>query len=317
MRRLAISILVLVIGMLGSAIAAPVELWTELGPDQINSNKNIYYGGGVYNGTFYTGQLNYGPLAYASVQTDGTAKVNGYDLQTTAGSKSSVPIGDYIYWSSNNGATAISRLDSDWNNNVGPVNPGSNPEGLATDGTALFTNSDTARNVIYKYSITNSTSSFSLDQLFATTITDAARFRALSYYDGMIYVADVGTGSDTGKGIYEIDASTGAYTKLGTHIGYGAYQVARYNDELLVVGLDSNLTIYDFTGGVLGAGKAYNLNQGQLYGIGVVGNGTDVTGFWVTSATGEISHFAVPEPSSILALAGGLGCLFPLIRRRK
>lgn len=52
MRRLAISILVLVIGMLGSAIAAPVELWTELGPDQINSNKNIYYGGGVYNGTF-------------------------------------------------------------------------------------------------------------------------------------------------------------------------------------------------------------------------------------------------------------------------
>ena len=132
----------------------------------------------------------------------------------------------------------------------------------------------------------------------------------------MIYVVDVGTGTDTGKGIYEINASTGAYTKLGTHIGFGAYQAVRYNDELLVVGLDDMLTVYDFTGGVLGTGTAYNLNQGDLLGIGVVGNGTDVTGFWATSATGEISRFAVPEPSSIIALLGGLGSLLAFRRRR-
>lgn len=310
---LTVCAIALTISVSGSAMAAwssaPVEVWTESGPDMVQSNKNLYYGN-VFNGQFYTGQLNYGPLSYSSVQTGGTAKVNGYELSPTAGGcKASVLIGDYIYWSSNTGATGISRLNSDWTNNVGSVNPGSNPEGLATDGTSLFTNSDIARNVIYKYSITNQTSSFSLNESFAATITDATRFRALSSYDGMIYVADVGTGSDTGKGIYEINASTGDYTKLGTHMGFGAYQAVRYNDELLVVGLDDMLTVYDFTGGVLGAGTAYNLNQGDLLGIGVVGNGTDVTGFWVTSATGDISYFSVPEPATMCLLALG-GLLF-------
>lgn len=306
--------------------SAPHEEWTELGPEQTRSNKALYYGGGVFNGKFYTGQLNYGPLAYSSMQTGGTAKVGGYYIESeSAGSKASVVIGDHIYWGTNNGGSTatfgISRLDSDWTNNVGKVDPdGILPEALATDGTYLFTNDDVSQNTIHKYSISNEASSFTLTPQFAATVTGADRFRALSYYDGTIYAVDY----KSGNGIYTIDADTGTFTIIGTHCGSGAYQAVRYNDKLMVVGTDGKLTVYDFlTETSLGTGTSYDLGQGALYGLGVVGNGTDVTGFWVTSANaaptgvGEISFFSVPEPGTLALLSMvGMGLLAYAWRRR-
>ncbi len=314
MNKLHILTTLFILGMAAAASAvwssAPVEMWTETGPEMIESNKNIYYGGGVFDGNFYTGQLNYGPLEYAPVQSNQTAMVNDYEIgitgTTDGGCKSSLPVGDYIFWSSNSGG--IWRLDSDWTNNVGKVDPGSLPEALATDGTYLFTNSDNNRNTIYKYAIDNQANSFSLTQDFAVTVVNASRFRGLSYYDGYVYAVDYG-----GTGIYQIDASTGNYIQLGNHISADAYQAVRYNNELWVVGLNDQLTIYPILNETLGTPVSYALNQGDLYGIGVVGNGTDVTGFWVTSATGEISYF-VPEPMTLSLLAiGGLS----LIRRKR
>jgi len=305
MKKLLIFTAVFILGTVAAASAAwssdPVEIWTQEGPEMVESNKNIYYGGGVFNGNFFTGQLNYGPLEYAPVQTNQTALVNGYELDIAGGCKSSLPLGEYIYWTSNSGG--IWRLNSNWTNNVGKVDPGSTPESLATDGTYLFTNSDNNRNTIYKYSIDNQPDSFSLTQQFAVTIDNAARFRGISYYDGFVYAVDYG-----GTGIYKINATDGSYIQLGNHLTADAYQAVRYNNELLVVGLDDNLTIYPIIeDSSLGTPVSYALNQGDLYGIGVVGNGTDVTGFWVTSETGEISYY-VPEPATMILL--GLGGLF-------
>lgn len=310
MKKILIFTTVFILGTVAAANAAwssaPVEIWTQEGPEMVESNKNLYYGGGVFNGNFFTGQLNYGPLEYAPVQTNQTAVVNGYELDIAGGCKASLPVGDYIYWTSNSGG--IWRLNSDWTNNVGKVDPGSLPEALATDGTYLFTNSDTSRNTIYKYSIANQEGSFALTEVFAIPVEGANRFRGLSYYDGDIYAVDHG-----GSGIYKIDADTGEYIKLGDHLTTTAYQAVRYNNELLVVGLDEQLTIYPILNETLGTPVSYALNQGDLYGIGVVGNGTDVTGFWVTSETGEISYF-VPEPMTLSLLAlGGFG----LLRRKR
>ena len=322
--------------------ATPVKQWTEEGPVVGRANPNLYYGGGVFNGNFYVSKLGYGPLEYSSTQTSGSALVNSYDigiLEGTIGSKTTVRIGEYVFYSrtGTDAATGgINRLDSDWTNSVPTsnypaevtaINPGdTSPEGLATDGTHLFTNNDVTDNKIHKYSITNTESSFSLAEADSWTISEATRFRALSHYndgtDDLIYVIDYYSNDPNGNGIYEINVTDDSYTRLGTHAGSSAYQVVRYNDELLVVGLDDNLTVYDY--GNLSNSTAYDLGMGDLYGLGVVGDGTDVTGFWVTSAgvlsptaerTGYVSHFAVPEPATMSLLA--IGGLAVLRRRRR
>lgn len=319
--------------------ATPVKQWTEKGPKIGVGNYNLYYGGGVFNGNFYTGQINYGPLEYSSTQTAGTALVNEYNISGTSGygsgAKTSVLIGAYIFCSGIGDAPGINRLDSSWGNPYPAVGSpridpaGTHPEALATDGTHLFTNNDIARNNIHKYSITNDTSSFSLSEDNSWTITEATRFRALSYYnDGtndLIYVVDYHNNDADGNGIYEINVTADSYTRLGTHAGSDAYQVIRYNDELLVVGLDDMLSVYDYDN--LSNSTAYDLGLGDLYGLGVVGDETDVTGFWVTSVgislpleerCGNISYFAVPEPGTgVLLILGGLTALGAIWFRRR
>jgi len=172
------------------------------------------------------------------------------------------------------------------------------PEGMTTDGTSLFTSQSTSKNVIRKYSITNETTSFSLTKTLNVTVAGATTFRALSYYNGSIYAVDNG-GT---KGVYEINASTGTYTNLGTHSGSNAYQAVRYGNRVFVIdgneaGTTNNLTVYTITDGVLGASTSYNLTSCAghilgLWGIGVVGTSTDVTGFWVNSSNSWVSFFS-------------------------
>ncbi|MDX9776313.1 MAG: hypothetical protein RBT40_10240, partial [Petrimonas sp.] len=277
-------------------------MWTESGPNISggSGSLSVYYGGGVFNGHFYTGQLSYGPLAYSSRQLVGTALVHDYDCllhepeldPTRRGTRCSTLIGNYIFWNNNDGI--LHRLESTWSNNVrvdGHGGFGGGFEGITTNGTDIFVGhrDSGVRNIIKRYSINNQANSFSITEVATITLPASTRFRALSYYEpaDAVYVVD----SESGKGIYEIDVASGTYTLLGTHVGSGGYQAVRYNDKILVVGTDDMLTVYDFTGGTLGSSTIYPLYQGDLYGLGVVGNGTEVIGFWVTSG-GKISYFA-------------------------
>jgi hypothetical protein len=282
--------------------SAPVKVWTEPGPGTPRGSAyNVYYGGGVFDGQFYTGQLSYGPLAYAATQTGTTALVHSYDSGPTDfnGARSVVAIGDYIFYNRNvkpSGSTSprLNRLNSDWTNDV-PFDLGANggdvaPEGMATDGTSLFMSPYTVKNSIRKYSISNQAASFTLTKTLDVVIAGASTFRGLSYCNGSIYAVDNGTAA--GKGIYEINASTGAYTQIGSHAATKGYQAVRYADKLFVVGQDGKLVVYNIANGALDAGTVYDLGLIELYGIGVVGTGTHVTGFWVTSPSGLVSYFS-------------------------
>lgn len=289
---------------------APVWKWTESGPAGRAPSPNLYYGGGVFNGLFYTGQLSYGPLAYAPTQTGDppTAMAFGLDIadlewvegDTYNGARSTVLIGDYIYFNRTDKDPIahphprLNRLNSDWSdpiaysmdNNGGDLAP----EGMTTDGTHLFTTQHTSKNVIRKYAITNYPDSFILTKTLDVPIAGAGTFRAISHYQGYLYVVDH---AGAPPGIYEINATTGEYTRLGNHVtDAGAYQAVRYGNRLFVVGLDDNLTAYHIADGALKAGTTYSLGLGDLYGIGVLGTGAHVTGFWVTSIDGTVSFFS-------------------------
>jgi hypothetical protein len=293
--------------------SAPAWVWTQSGPGAglPGSSANVYYCGGVFNGKFYTGELNWGPMAFASTQTGEPLTALVHEFKTADegnaynGVRTSVVIGDYIFFNRTDkaaGKVHLNRLNSDWTNLVAfPTDNMGNdvaPEGMTTDGISLFTTQSTSKNVIRKYSIENQADSFTLTKTLNVTVAGAATFRAISYYNGSIYAVDNGAG----KGIYQINASTGAYTQIGTHIGAGAYQAVRYGNRLFVVdgiegGTTNNLTIYNITGATLGTATAYNLTTISsdilgLWGIGVVGTGNNVTGFWVNSSNGRVSFFS-------------------------
>lgn len=297
-----LAVLVILVMASGAAwaswAAAPVKDWTESGA---GTGGNIYYGGGVYGGNFFTGQIDYGPMEWSTTQTGGTALVHSYDTAQD-GAKSAATVGGYIFYTYDDGG--VYRLNNDWTGATARV--GDVSESITTDGTYLYTNDDTTRGTIHKYTIANDAGSFTLTENYAAA-SGATRVRGLSYYAGKLYAVDY-----SGTGIYEIDAATGASTQIGTHYSSGTgYQAVRYNNELLVVGLDDCVTVYDFVGGVLGAGTAYNLGLGDLYGVGIADGGA---GFWVTSTGSQISYFTIPEPMTMVLL--GLGSA-ALIRRRK
>lgn len=308
--------------------SAPVLVWSQQAPGwgQPGASANVYYGGGVFNGQFYTAELNWGPQVYGPTQTGDppTAMVRDFRTATEAsaynGARTSVLIGDYNFFNRQDksvGMVHLNRLNSDWTNLVAFPEDNMNndvaPEGMTTDGTFLFTTQSTVKNVIRKYAIDNQPDSFTLTKTLEITVAGANTFRAISHYNGFLYVVD-NLGS---KGIYEINASTGEYRQLGTHVGETGYQAVRYGNRLFVIdgresGATQNLTIYTISGGTLATSKSYNLTESNplilgLWGIGVIGNGNNVAGFWVTSSNAFVSFFSYKTCNEPFADSNGDG----------
>jgi len=256
------------------AQAEPLKLWQV----RHAGSGNIYYGGAVKDHQFYTGQITTGPQVW-----DRAGNLVGSYATNTA-SKSSVPLGPYVFFSNCEGG--VYRINSDWQTDlVGPIDPGPGPETLATDGEHLYTNDDNIRGLIHKYKVSNEEGNFTLAEIWAAT-TGVARVRGLSYHNGKLYAADYG-----GTSLIEVDAETGVSTTIITLPANGSYQAVRSGNRIYVVGTDDHLRVYETDGNSWKDAGSHNLGLGDLYGISDVDNDC----VWITSYDRNISFWRL-EP---------------------
>lgn len=294
----------------GSASAAWTVDWTET--LNLANNNNVYYSGGVFGGQYYSGYINYGPVAFDSTQTGGTALAGSFDDTTgvSHAAKGATLLNGKVYYVGDAAGT-IASVDADWSSNASTLtlsDASATPEAITTDGTYLYTNDDADRSKIHQWEVNGSSLT-----LNATYDTQAGRIRAVSYYGGKLYAAD-----HNGTSVYEVDVASGAVSTIGT-THTGAYQVTRLGNKVLITNdeaVGAELEDYDYVGGSLANGTTSDLGLGDLYGIAF----DDANHAWVSShkdgsGQAKVSYIAIPEPSviSMIALFGG-GMVF--IRRK-
>lgn len=274
--------------------AAPYKIWQEAGFNEhaAGPSGNIYYGGGVFDDTFYTGQIQYGPQQWGTAPQSGTALLNKADKGTLL-AKSATLLNGFVYCGGmvTGGIYRMSGWDPDTIVDLGYTFA----ESLVTDGTFLYSNNSSVRNQIHKFKVNEDGS---VSQVWAVAIGGANnRFRGVSYYNGKLYVAEHNAESKSpegDRGIYEIDAGTGDYTRIATVPSTGganAYQVVRYGNRMYLVGLDDMLRTYELHGSTWDLVSSDDLGVTDIYGIGVRGDGTRATHFWVTHLSRSISYF--------------------------
>jgi len=280
--------------MAAPAFGAPFMIWEEHSFDNnaAGAAGNVYYGGGVFDDTFYTGQIQYGPEQWGTAQVNGTALVNKADVGTVL-AKSATLLNGYLYCGGmvTGGIYRMSNWDPSTVVNLGY----SYAESLVTDGNYLYSNDSSTKNRIHKFKINEDGS---VGEVWTISIGGANnRFRGLSYCNGKLYTAEHNAESKDpagDRGIYEIDAETGQATQIATVPSTGAanaYQVVRYGNRLYLAGLDDMLRVYEYNGSAWNLISSDNLGLGDLYGIGVRGDGTKATNFWVTSVNRNISYW--------------------------
>jgi len=271
--------------------------------------RNIYYFGGVFDGTAYVGQNMVGGQQWGDEQKNGTALLNGTPV-TYAHGKCCLPLGGYIYMTGSSGG--LYRA-ADWKGTGGipkitaPGSPEPLPESLATDGTYLFSNDGQSANYnkIHKWIVDHAAGTITeapgwpitIGSLSGSTVT---RFRGISYYNGKIYTTNFKDAGD--HAIYEIDATTGAYTVLATAPrfsgGDNTYQCVRYGNQIFLVGLDCKLSTYQLNDSTWSLTSSVDLNipltaapQAGYYGIAVKGDGAKARYIWISSASNQITFW--------------------------
>ncbi len=268
---------------------------------------NVYYAGGVFDGTFYTGQITNCAQQWADHQTNGTALLNHtpQHVPSDAIAKCSVPMngfpgpGGWLYIGG--GGTGLYRTSSWSSTDITKLSVpnGYLSESICTDGTYLYMTSGTSSQThrVFKYSVNHSTGALTTVSGWPVSIGTSAstRLRGISYYNGKIYAVNhLGTGNQ----IYEIDTTTRAVATLGKVPVFGAsadnaYQCVRYGNQLFIVGLDRRLHIYRLTGITWTLDSSIGLGLTDLYGIAVKGDGAMAKYAWVTHLPGKVAFVAL------------------------
>ena len=279
---------------------APYKIYDQFGYGT-GGNGNIYYGGGVFDGTFYTGQITAQAQQWRDEQIGGTALINATPFNFTATppaspaniAKVSLPLGGYIYMG--NGAGYIYRTAT-WDC-AGGLNLVTGvpvvTECICTDGTYIYMTSGASSDYykVHKLAVNHIAGSVSEASGWPITVVGSTvRFRGISYYNGKLYLVNFKAAGQ----VWEMDAGTGAFTQIATNATGTAdsnYQAVRYGNQLFIVGLDDNLYTYGYAAGSWSLSSTANLGVGDCYGIGVKGDGTTAKYAWVTHLASSCSFW--------------------------
>ncbi len=252
---------------------------------------SAYYLGLADNGNVIHGNMNGGLFEWnktLDANGDGTVgdpvQTGNSGANSSGGTKAGWQLGNYIFWGSSNNA-GVYRTDRDFTNGdmtLKATDQGS--EAVCADGTYLYGNDDYSRSLIHKWTVSNTASDFTLNEV-ATYDTGFGRIRQVTPWGGAIYFGDY-----NGTALGKVDTATGTVTTLGNASGSPAtHTVIRYGDEGFSTGRDELVHFYsisgsgtsetwteDFTSALAQVGK-------DKYGMAIVGNGQEATTMWVVS----------------------------------
>lgn len=320
----------LVLLLAGGATAGFLTPALQWGPIVVNPAGSAYYlNDNVVSGNVLGGVISYGPYEQAP---DG-ALVHVLPTGATLTAKAAVRVGDYVYFSGNEGAiyrTQVANTPTPWSTfSQVTLNGVAKLETLATDGTYIYGSSTDANDQIHAFTVDPGTGT--LDHLWATSGI-AGRVRGLDWdASGYLYAADGGGPSESAAGntahLYAVNAATGAATDMGQVTFNGRlYQTVREGNQILL--FDS----YTGTAPGVPAGQIYVYNLasdtslasttpvaffdppgiGRIFGAALDGHRV----MWLTSISGQTYGYQlIPEPGTWLLLA--LGGLALLIWRRR
>ena len=307
-------------------IFEPSLLW---GPIVVGSTggSSYYLNDSVEAGNVLGARISYGP--YEQDKTG--AIVNALPTSPTAATaKSSVRLGDYVYFTGDSGGvyrTQVANTATPWSTFTQcTLNEPSALETIATNGSLIFGTTTDGNDNIRAYSVDTATGDLTVSW---TTTGITGRVRGLDWdASGYLYAGDGGGTTEAATNqtahLYAIRGTDGAVTDLGQITFNGRqYQVVREGSQLAV--FDS----FSGTGAPAGQMYVYNLagdtalesttpvHTWDPAGIGrIYGAAIDDGFLWLASGSGQTYGFAIPEPHAAwLLLAAALG--WAIARRRR
>lgn len=313
---------------------------------ELDGHGNIYWSGGVFNGQAYFGQnsqcaqlwgdeqvtvpaytydiwdgVKWVPAAPTSTFSARVAMTQPWMPVGTYGplqwgrpvAKCAIPLGGWIYMAG--GGTSMFRTQNWWTGTYqSPITVVNTPNGeitdcICTDGQYIFAatfsfDAPNSTNVIHKYAVNQATGTLTNAPGWPVTVAGATGFSGISYYQGKIYAVDSGAPF----GIYEIDATSGAATKLANFVypnGLGDdTQIVRYGDQLFITcaaAQCNKLYTYTKTAGVWSATSSMVITDASgtpinAYGLAVKGDGTTAKYAWVTGYGNQINFYGLVDP---------------------